>query len=109
MTIIPPTPPKVYTPNPADHYTTGTKIWTGIVGTALVMEAYGLYRDHKEPGNRGKWTLSSNWYTATGWDSVTGVPIDVKFGNTRRAAGVMFLAWLTWHWTAKRPSLSAKP
>jgi RsiW-degrading membrane proteinase PrsW (M82 family) len=92
---------------PGDEWTAGTATWAGIVGAALVLEKFGLGYDADHPGNRRKWTLSSNALTAGGWDSHTGEPADVRHGDLRRALMVMFLAWLTWHWTNKRPLRTA--
>jgi hypothetical protein len=86
--------------NPRDEYTPGTQIWIvlGLVG--LVTEIYGLWYDWKHPGNRRKWTLTSNARTLGGFDSITGEPIAVPYGRLRRSAVVMLLSWLIYHWTS---------
>lgn len=94
-----PLEPAVAPPSPRDRYTAGTKVWVGILTAAGVTEAFGLWIDRAHPGNRGKWTLTSNVLTWFGWDSVTGQPVAVRFGKIRRSALVMILAWLTAHWT----------
>lgn len=86
-----------------DEFTPATKVWAGIIAAALAVEKYGLDYDKQHPGNKRKWTLSSNALTVGGWNSHTGEPADVRYGDLRRALMVMFLAWLTWHWTNKRP------
>jgi len=88
-------------PNPRDEWTPGTKLWVVIVGAASALEAFGLWYDAKHPGNRRKWTLTSNARTAAGFDSVTGEALDVPLGRLRRSALVMALAWLGYHWTRK--------
>jgi hypothetical protein len=99
---IPATPPALRTPHPLDQYTWGSKVWAVLCSSALALEAYGLWYDKRHPGNRQKWTLTSNARTWFGWDSITGEPLDVPYGSLRRSALVMFLAWLTNHWTRHR-------
>ena len=102
MSSVPPVPPKVYEQNPEDEFTSGSKAWLAIIITSGVLEAYALWYDHTHPGNRKKWTLTSNVRTAGGFDSVTGSPIDVKFGTTRRVAVLLGCTWLLHHFTSRR-------
>jgi hypothetical protein len=100
----PPVPPRLYAPNPRDEYTPGTIAWVVIIGAGTALELYGIHYDKTHPGNRRKWTLTSNMRPLGGFDSVTGLPLDVPFGALRRAALVFTLAgveaWLTHHWTS---------
>lgn len=93
--------PELKPKDPRDEYTPGTKVWAVIVSTGLALEAFGLIYDWRHPGNRKKWTLSSNATTWAGFDSVTHEPLDVPYGRLRRSALIMFLAWVTQHWTRK--------
>lgn len=104
---LPPTPlPDVYTPDPRDHWTPGTVAWIGILTTAAATQTYGILKDKRDPGNRGKWTLTSNVRPLGGFDSVTGLPLDVPGGALRRSLlviGVAGLAqWCINHWTNPR-------
>src|SRR6059036_742066 len=84
---------------PVDTLTPGSVMW-GTAAALLIggLERYGLEYDAANPGNRKKWTLTSNWLTLFGWDSITGQPADVRFGALRRALGLFCIAWLFAHW-----------
>lgn len=88
-------------PDPRDQWTWGSRVWAIICAAGALTEAYGLWYDHTHPGNRKKWTLTSNARTAAGFDSITGEALDVPYGRLRRSALVMFLGWLGYHWTRK--------
>ena len=104
--MIPPVPPKVYQPNPDDHLTPATYGWAALITAAALLQAYGGHRDKVEPGNRGKWQLSSNIRWLGGFDSVTGLPVDVPHGQLRRAALIVVTSglagWVLPHWTNPR-------
>ena len=84
---------------PEDKFTKGSAIW---LAAAIVLipgvEFDGLKYDREHPGNREKRVLTSNWLTVTGWDSITGLPADVRFGRTRRTLGLCACIWLVAHW-----------
>lgn len=84
---------------PVDHMTPGSAAW---LAAAIILvpglERYGLAYDKNHPGNRQKWTLTSNWLTVFGWDSITGQPARIRFGPLRRALGLFAVAWLFAHW-----------
>ena len=65
------------------------------------MEAIALHQDRKYD-DRVKRTLSSNTRRLTGWDSISGQPIEVRFGRPRRASFVMGMAWFVEHIKGKR-------
>lgn len=99
----PATPPRLVQPHPEDEWTAGSILWAVIVfGMALPLEAYGLWYDRTHPGNRKKWTLTSNARPFGGFDSITGEPLDVPLGSVRRTALLLFLYWLIHHWTSTR-------
>jgi len=100
--MIPATPPPVVEKHPADQYTVGTKLWVGLLTAGAVLEAYGLWYDWKHPGNREKWTLTSNVRTWGGFDSITGEPVDVPGGAFRRTGVLLSTYWAQNHWTRTR-------
>jgi hypothetical protein len=71
-------------------------LWLAWAISAAAVEAFALYRDKQEQ-DRVKRTLSSNTRTAFGWDSITGQPLDVRFGRTRRTAFICLAAWFPQH------------
>lgn len=103
---LPPKTPDVYTPNPEDHWTPGTVAWAIILTAGAITQTYGILRDAKDPLNRGKWTLTSNVRPVGGFDSVTGLPLDVRFGAMRRSLLILAIwgtaAWCDHHWTSPR-------
>lgn len=103
MTSLPISPtPRLYAKHPDDRWTPGSVFWATAAVLGLGVQAYGVVNNLRDPGNRRKWMLTENVMPSFGWDSVTGLPIDVRFGEVRRAALVCFLAWLPYHWTNKR-------
>jgi hypothetical protein len=99
---VPDTPALLKQKHPADHYTWGTKVWVAILSVSAVVQGYGLWFDKKHPGNRGKWTLSSNARTWGGFDSVTKEAVDVPLGRARRTALTLTVFWVLIHWTNPR-------
>jgi hypothetical protein len=83
---------------PEDVMTKGSAVWLTATVILLWVEKYGLSYDKNHRGNREKWTLTSNWLTFFGWDSITGQPANVRFGALRRALGLFCVAWLFAHW-----------
>lgn len=83
-------------PNPRDRLSGYAVGWGAWVGAFAVLEAYALHQDAKHP-DRVKRTLSSNIRYVFATDSVTGIPLDVKFGKLRRLALITGLAWLSEH------------
>jgi hypothetical protein len=84
---------------PQDRMTKGSAVWlAALIALLPGVERYGLKYDKEHPGNREKWTLTSNWLTVFGWDSISGQPANVKFGAIRRALGLFCIAWLFAHW-----------
>lgn len=79
-----------------DRYGAFTVFWTGWILSGAAVEALALYRDKQEQ-DRVKRTLSSNTRTAFGWDSITGRPLDVRFGKVRRVAFICLVAWFPAH------------
>ena len=82
--------------DPRDRWSWYSKFWLAWAVSFAVVEAHALWQDSKHD-DRVKRTLSSNTRRLTGWDSISGQPIDVKFGPARRSAFVMFMAWFGEH------------
>lgn len=82
-----------------DKFTEGSAAWLGAaIALGPGLERYGLEYDKQHPGNRKKWTLTSNWLTVFGWNSITGQPADVRWGALRRTVGACLVFWLILHW-----------
>jgi hypothetical protein len=79
-----------------DRYSPYTAFWLVWAVSAAVVEALALYQD-KQKVDRIKRTLSSNTRTAFGWDSITGRPLEVRFGKLRRVAFICLAAWFPQH------------
>ena len=82
--------------DPADRYSIFTKIWIGIAVATTVTEVIALQQDKRNP-DRVKRTLSSNTRTLFAWDSITGRPLEVRYGRLRRTAFICLMAWLPQH------------
>ncbi len=74
---------RAYQPNPADRLGWWAVGWLGFVAYFATLEAYAIYRD-SQVDDRTKRTLSANLRYVFATDSVTGVPLDVPLGKTRR-------------------------
>lgn len=85
--------------SPEDTFTRGSAAWLAGAVALSALEKYGLGFDRRNPGNRQKWTLTSNWLTVWGWDSITGQSANVRWGRLRRTVGLCLLVWLVAHWT----------
>ena len=83
---------------PGVKVTKGSLAWIGLATACLLVEKYGLDYDKANPGNTEKWTLTSNWLTLFGWNSITGQPAKVKMGALRRTIGACLVFWLVLHW-----------
>jgi cyanate permease len=79
-----------------DRYGAFTAFWCAWAIAAALVEALAIYRDKQEQ-DRVKRTLSSNTRTAFGWDSITGKPLAVQWGRTRRTAFICLVAWFPAH------------
>jgi hypothetical protein len=82
--------------NRHDRYSPYTAFWLTWAISAAAVEAVALYQD-KQQTDRTKRTLSSNTRTAFGWDSITGQPLNVKYGKLRRVAFICLAAWFPQH------------
>lgn len=84
-------------PDPRDRPTAFTAYWAGwlVLGFGI-PEALAIHLDKKKK-DRAKRTLSSNTRWATGYDSITGQQVDVRFGRLRRLAFIVFMAWFADH------------
>jgi hypothetical protein len=83
-------------PDPRDRWSWFTWFWAAWFTSMLAVEAVAIWQDSRHP-DKVKRTLSSNTRRATGWDSITGQPLDVPLGRLRRAGFVMFMAWFGEH------------
>lgn len=94
--LISPPPPVAIPPNPADRGSPYTWAWLAWIAAFAVLEAKAIHDDVSSP-DRVKRTLSSNlrWWFAT--DSITGIPVNVKFGKLRRLALICGMAWFAKH------------
>jgi hypothetical protein len=88
---LPPVPP-----SPSDRWSWFTAFWLGWAVAGAVVEAIALAQDKAEV-DRVKRTLSSNTRTLFGWDSISGRPIEVRWGRLRRTAFVCLAAWFPEH------------
>jgi hypothetical protein len=83
-------------PNAADRGSVYTWAWLAWIAVFFVVEFKALHDDSASP-DRVKRTLSSSirWWAAT--DSVTGIPVDARYGKLRRLALICALAWFGKH------------
>lgn len=88
-------------PDPRDRWSWFTWFWLAWAGAFAVVEAVAIRRDGQTQ-DRVKRTLSSNTRTLTGWDSVSGQPVEVRYGRLRRASFIMAMAWFNEHIKGKR-------
>lgn len=93
-----PQPVTPVTPNPNDRLSGYAIGWLGFVAYFAVLEAIAIHQD-KVHDDRVKRTLSANLRYVFATDSVTGVPLNVKFGQLRRFALGIALGpgWLPAH------------
>lgn len=61
-----------------------------------IPEALAIRADKKARDHVAR-TLSSNTRKFTGYDSITGRRVDVRYGKLRRLAFITFMAWFTDH------------
>lgn len=83
-------------PDSRDRWSWFTWFWLAWTAAFGLVEAIALAQDRKHR-DRVKRTLSSNMRRLTGWDSVSGQAIEVKWGRPRRASFVMAMAWFLEH------------
>jgi hypothetical protein len=88
-------------PDPRDRWSWFTWFWLAWAAAFGIVEAIALAQDRKHH-DRVKRTLSSNTRRLTGWDSVSGQPIEVRWGRPRRASFIMAMAWFNEHIKGKR-------
>jgi hypothetical protein len=88
---------------PGVKFTKGSAAWLIATVACLLLEKYGLDYDDANPGNTDKWTLTSNWLTTWGWNSITGAPANVRWGTLRRTIGACLVFWLILHWIIPVP------
>jgi hypothetical protein len=82
--------------DPRDEYSGFTKLWLGWIAAFVVIEGVAVWQDRKHP-DRVKRTLSSNARTWFATDSVTGIPLEAKYGKPRRIALLFLTTWLGEH------------
>lgn len=99
MSVPLPAPSRPQPPSPLDRldwrWATVWILW-GLF--FVVAETLALRADAASP-DRVKRTLSSNTRYATAWDTLTGMPLEVRFGKLRRLAFVLLVAWFPIHIT----------
>jgi hypothetical protein len=83
-------------PSPWDRWTWFSAFWAVWVVMGAVVEWRAL-REDRVSRDRDKRTLSSNTRRVFAWDSITGQPLAVRYGRTRRAAFIMLAAWFVEH------------
>lgn len=87
--------------NPRDQWSTYTVLWAGWIAAFALIETAALVTESRlqQAGtpDRVKRTLSSHWRTWFATDSVTGIPLDVRYGKLRRLVGGTALFWFDRH------------
>jgi hypothetical protein len=88
--------------DPRDRLSGYVVAWGLWVLVGAVIEAKALYEDRLHH-DRVKRTFSSNLRSIFATDSVTGIPLDVRFGKTRRFLLTVAVGpgWLPAHLTRK--------
>ena len=91
-------PERQYLPHPDDKLSGYAIGWLGFVLYFVILEGIALHQDVKHP-DRVKRTLSANLRYVFATDSVTGVPLAVRYGRLRRFALGVALGpgWLPHH------------
>jgi hypothetical protein len=96
MTVLPDTANVLAPKNPADRLSRFTIGWLVWVAVFAVLEGVAIRQDHLHQ-DRTKRTLSSNMRALFATDSVTGVPLNVRYGKLRRFALITALGWFSSH------------
>lgn len=89
---------RAYDPDPHDKLTGYAIAWAVWAAAFFVIEGIAIHQDAKHR-DRVKRTLSANLRYVFATDSVTGVPLDVRYGKLRRfTMGVLIgPPWLPGH------------
>ena len=84
--------------NPADRGSWFTPAWVAWIVLFAILEGKALWDEaHAKPGNRVKRTLSAHMRYWAAYDSPTGIPLDARWGKTRRLALSSALNWFSNH------------